>query len=56
MIWGQELVRAALGGRPGMKWITHIVAQRETKKDGRKPLVCGHVSVTNTHKDRVNVI
>lgn len=33
---GQGLVRAALRRRPGMKWITHIVAQRETMKDGQK--------------------
>ena len=35
---GQGLVRAALGGRPGMKWITHIVALSETKKDWLKHL------------------
>ena len=40
-----------------MKWITHIVAQRETKRDRqRKTLTCGHVSVTNTQKDNVNLI
>lgn len=39
--WGQGLVIAALGGRPGMKWITHIVAQRETKKDEQKRSCAG---------------
>lgn len=38
---GQGLVRAALGGRPGMKWITHTVAQRETKKNGQKHSCAG---------------
>lgn len=56
MSWGQGLVRAALGGSPGMKWITHIVAQREKKKDGQKQLVCRRISVTNAHKDKVNLI
>ncbi len=38
---GQELVRAALGGCPGMKWITHVVAQRETKCDGQNHSCAG---------------
>lgn len=35
---GQGLVRAALGGRGGMKWITHKEKQRKT---GRKPPCAG---------------
>ena len=41
MSWGRGLVRAALGGCPGMKWITHTVALSETKKDGLKHLCEG---------------
>lgn len=49
---GRGPVRAALGGRPGMKWITHIIAQRETKERWEGRLV----SVTDTQEDKVDPI